>query len=280
MSDIAVNALSKLVAPANGDNAIVSVALLMEFDTPATEATIVDFSMKGAQFYQWGYLGSGVQKQVINFTNALGGATMDTSKSEQLMAGHSFTPRPKVPRTRLFRDITLRDNQLVLMADQYSRWHRIWSEGEQMLKAVLPVLSPSMKLTSVTLEYVDQFRVRELGQAFPVAGVLNASPWVVGNALKVAGNWHSTHGYFGDASGSGFGQQLNNINVALSPVADVESLTILSQHRYMLPVFDASSSDLLDALKTVFHSAHSANKSLMNEMLTTEAQQLVALNKA
>ena len=274
MSTQVASPLAKKVTPANGDNAIVNVALLLEFEGPVDQTTIALFASHSPKLYEWGYVGKTIQGMAVSFIADDAGAQMELSH-QRAIAGHSYTRQSNLKIKRQIREINLRDNQLVLIADQYTRWARLWSEALQVFELFLPQLDGKVRLSGLVLEYLDQFRSREGVQIFPTEEVLQESGFIARNALSSRDNWHCNHGYFADASNSGCDRRLDNIGFTLSKIDQILVLSIVSQHKYS--GFSAER-NLLRTVSYVFDHAHTASKALMNQVLTDQAKDLIALN--
>lgn len=274
MSAQVASPLAKKVTPANGDNAIVNVALLLEFEGPVDQMTIAVFAAQNLKLFEWGYVGKPVQGMAVSFIANESGAGVELS-NQRAMAGYSYSRQLNLKTKRHIREINLRDNQLVLIADQYTRWARLWSEAQEVFELFLPHLDGKVRLSNLVLEYVDQFRSREGVQAFPTEEVLQDSKFIARNCLVSRDNWHSNHGYFAETLSSGCERRLDNIGFTLSTIDETLVLSIVSQHKYS--GFSAERS-LLRTVSHVFDHAHTASKVLMNQVLTDQAKELISLN--
>lgn len=267
--------LEQLVRPVGGNNAITACMLAVEFQTRWSDAQIAAMAALAPQFLSWGYVGRYVQRFQVHM-----GEASEQSRIDHQNSGHSFTAQPKDAATKLsFSEVAIRDQQLVLLCTKYNRWINLWADVEQVLKVVLPALAGA-ELSGATLEYVDVFKSIEGQTEFPVARILGESVYLPANASRNDGLWHSHNGFFSSAEASGFEHRLDNVNIsrtgphALQPEVE-NALTILTHHRYSKPqagtVADAAS------LRRVFDIAHQANKVMLADIISPEAQAMISL---
>lgn len=118
-------------------------------------------------------------------------------------------------------------NSLIFSAAIYSRWNNVWAEAEMVLNTFLPLIGKSGNAaSSATLEYVNRIFWSGDPETADISSLFDKGPFVVPNAFRVSGYWHSFHGFFRDAQSAAMGKHLENINISVAdrPEPDDDAL--------------------------------------------------------
>lgn len=270
--------LYRRVRPANGNNAIVNAALALTFQQPADKRSIDKFAALSASFFDWGYIGQPVQTIAIEMRV---GEQMKMAP-EPRVTGYTYQRNSSYAgRGMSFREITLRDAELILVVDRYTRWTEVWAEALEVYQSVLGALDPSLRIENAVLEYLDRFDFVGAGHRFPVADIVKTCPYLPSSALAAEGDWHNQHAFYSNLTDADFARRLNSVNVHVSsPEGGKPALQIMCQHRYVDPLRPMEGVSRLDAVISVMDHAHRVSKEVMNSLLTDEAKILISLNEA
>ena len=258
--------------PFAGNHAIQNVAFAFEWNTELTSNELLQIQQElepqlKAEFSK--ILPQNTQKFSFNMDSAASG-TPNFSPSVEL-SGLSFEKPSQFGNAQSARSLVLSKSNLVVLINDYSRWNSIWSDVERYLSIVLLKL-PNNPIQSVGLQYSDIFTWRDDPKSFKSTLVFREnSPYLIPNVHKVAGLWHSHHGYLVDRDEPQKHTCLDNVNVNLLDSSGILSLQIVTSHRatFAEPIW-CKEADKLASISATMKILHNANKEIMYNLLSDE----------
>lgn len=265
------------LAPANGANAIASVAFAIEIDALPDPSLVSAFAALAPLLAAEGF---GPPQPMHTFTMAVGPSAPSTSTQE--IGGYRYIKSG--PGGQLLREFSLQRNALIASAYDYTRWQAIWGDVHKLYLHCASMLEASSRIVrNVALQYTDKFTWRQPHSPFPVKDVLRSdNKYFAAAGLDETGDWHSNFGFLAKLPpGTPWAvSRIDNVNLSVVKEGEFSSLTILSIYRYQSAAPTAKQPP--DFISTVFPTlcnlVHDSNKDMLKSVLTDDVCRMISLS--
>lgn len=264
-------------APVKESHAILQAAAIVEFSEPATSLIWQKIAPAAEALAAKYALPEKADIKSFNLEIKPGAAPQPRETSEDGMA---FSRRASDGTAE--ETMTVERNSLRIDTWQYTRWVQMRSWLADVLNELLPLYQSAVVPFRLSLEYQDLFHAKDPGPAD--AGLLlnQSSRYFDGTSLDMWDAWHSNRGWFEDHTDQT--RLLVNADLvaadAKSPIGvrrivrirTFESLR-LAHGRPQSEALVSSSDEALAA----FDKMHTSLKKRLGDILTPEAQEMIAL---
>jgi hypothetical protein len=258
--------------PKNPDNAIAAASFTLTFAT-ALGSEAID---KAKQ----------IQKSVRDFLpgmTVMGGVPAAGVPATLFVPGVTFQ-RAKLDATPAWL-LTAQGNFISAQCMEYTRWDEVWGRVRIWLRDLYRYVKdggPDLNLSSVTLQYVDEFSA-----AVPLdRGALEAvfrlgSEYMPSRVFQNEEQWHVYQGWFRSIKTSISSRQLNNINIVSRQDDDLIKLAIDHQQRIDLERGDIDlfvDRDNVSMIDELMVKLHADNKTVIRNLLSVPMCERIGLD--
>ncbi|HBQ88644.1 MAG TPA: hypothetical protein DD803_04185 [Alcaligenes faecalis] len=254
--------------PANGDNAILQVAFIVEWQTALNEEDLREVRKLQPIFSD--QLPDLQESQSMSVTFSPNGA-VDTRQQVSQLDGLHFVKADIAHGGRPIRSLQVNRNSLVAIVANYDRWDTVWNTVYQWFQHALTTVGRQRGFTGLTLQYTDSFQWRDNPALLNISEVfMSGSPYLPPYVYSSSSLWHSHHGYIEKLNEPVNSNLINNINVDLVDHNKMRVLNINSSHKAIFnePLWD--SNDFSEIQAAFFERLHQKNKDQLTKLLSPE----------
>lgn len=172
--------------------------------------------------------------------------------------------------------LALEKNLISFTCNRYSRWKIVSPEAFGLLMEFINFIFPKPGISTIGLQYVDEFFVAGELTAFRPSMLFSESgEFLPPHILGREGPWHNHSGWFGQNEGSD--RILNNININVLPQGAKYVVQIISAHRCILSQPITSQTAAQGEVPARFELLHSRHKALLKKLLNDDAKRAIHL---
>jgi len=272
--------ISERLQPSGDKHAIKSVSFAVELDGPLDKDAFAEISSLHPKLQQK------LPRKIENT-----GFLVNVNPRIGLQA---TTPTPEISGIvfdRLMPDGTqewsldVSSKHVVVGGANYTRWNDMWAEARALFRVVLPTVLRSRSVTTIGLQYLDEFKWRGNRSDFRAEFLFQkGSNYIAPNIFELNDLWHNHHGFFRHCDSPCAHRGLTNINIDVADQEDFRVIAISTAHRALLPesIVDIDTlmgaNDSTGTLDELLETMHQLNKELLGGLLTPDMQERINLN--
>jgi uncharacterized protein (TIGR04255 family) len=260
------------VVPCREQNAIKMVAFVFEFQTPFSGGALEvieslhqddDDGLPGVQRHEEVAFQLGPNGVQSSHSSSAGGITF------QCVA----------PDGEVQWAFTAQQQTAIIRCADYSRWASIFQRSKSLLAKYLPILFEGNAITSVGLEYRDEFKVMDPSASWREELFNVNSNHIPSMIFGMEDLWHSHSGFFSPEDEKG-NKLLTRINLDYLDAGKNQRLvSVVTHHRIALNqiVSEDVEGFLGDPMIELFEEMHSVNKDVFSNMLSEQMKDIIKL---
>jgi len=253
------------VIPLNDKNAIQSAAFAIEFSEQVSPEVVQKFIAFHKQDADMRRSYPRVQPiEMMSFQVGVGGAASPTSLKTLGGVTFDFLESDGTQKIAL----NLRPDALIFNCAKYENWESVSEEAIKALQSVSH-LCEGMKVSAIGLEYLDIFKVNDVGEKGWLKELFQeGTKFVPSHILDSVGFWHNHQGFFTKALHGKY-DLLNNIMIDCVPGDETNIVQIRSQHK-VTSLINADLQSLFSdkEIQTIFAFEHEATRTILEELLS------------
>ncbi|MBC7758270.1 MAG: TIGR04255 family protein [Phormidesmis sp. FL-bin-119] len=168
---------------------------------------------------------------------------------------------------------------LVVSVNEYSSWKDFLAIVELPLQHILPLIFKSRGIIGIGLQYSDLFNWRDAREEFSAASLFSPdTKFLPKNAIEHNNLWHSHHGFLSIQDSPVQFDLIENVNVNVINNNGL-SVQIITSHKATLMDAIWSNNREESTITTILNNMHDSNKGIFKNLLTSEVQESIGLNK-
>lgn len=172
------------------ENAVKVIAFAMNFEK---ELSSIQISELIDRLKENENLNSNFSEQQIQNIVSIITKQDGTSSQENSIGGIVFN---KKEENKLLWSLIFDKNRVVVTCRDYSRWDKISFEALNYINIVFNELEASIKITQLTLEYLDEFEILEPTLSWKEKLFKSNCKYITPNIYDLDNFWHISQGYF------------------------------------------------------------------------------------
>ncbi|WP_025858920.1 TIGR04255 family protein [Pseudomonas sp. CHM02] len=177
--------------------------------------------------------------------------------------------------------LNIQGNMLSIVCGDYTRWEEVISKVNSVIEVIASWLREFAVFASLTLQYLDEFKVSfETGEFAPLTDLfVSGSPYLVPNFENVNRDFHSHHGFFSDPEFAIAGRLLTNVNVNVVNIGKDINVQIQTTHKYLAAAhLTIGEEGLKGLIGDAYEYLHQENKKIVGSMLTSEVKKAISFD--
>ncbi|MCB4763525.1 MAG: TIGR04255 family protein [Sulfurovum sp.] len=266
-----------LVQPANEHNAIKIAAFAFAVQPESITHSILEKIQShytAKQFSDYNNIAPH-NSIVVNFTDNNQEITSDALGGLSLLKvdGHG---------NKIWETVINKDT-IIVTCYRYTRWNEIFEKAKNYVKEILNLIDKDLKITGLTLEYIDEFTVlNNSDNRWKKELFLEDTKYLPSHIFEVTNPWHSHHGFFFNGNELLNQKILINLNIEyVITNQSIHNLVIRSQQRSLLDsAIDLNQSKIDTSINAAMVENHKINKNLLRDLLSEGALQSINLGES
>lgn len=242
------------------ENAVKVIAFAINFEEELSSKNISEFidRLKESETLKSNFN----EEQIQNVTSM----TMNSdgiSSQENSIVGIVFN---KIEANKLLWSLIVDKNRVVVTCRDYSRWNKISFEALNYINIVFNELEESIKITQLTLEYLDEFEILEPTLNWKKELFKSDCEYITSNIYNVEDFWHISQGYF---------IKISDVDEKILDTIDINyfadetdnfknKVNMRMQHKVF---YNSSIVYIKDNIKDYFHKIHLHSKDILFEII-------------
>lgn len=205
----------------------------------------------------------------------VGGAFSPSNNSE--IGGFVYAESPTNGISN--KSLNFNRQNLIIAVNEYSTWKEFLAEVELCIQNILPVIFKHKSITGIGLQYSDLFNWRGARDKFNASVIFDANTkYLPKNALQHNNLWHSHHGFLTLQESPVQFSLIENVNVSIIENNGL-SVQVVTSHRATLKDQIWTDDNDKSTISAILSAMHDSNKNIFRDLLKTEVQESIGLNK-
>lgn len=263
----------ELLQPFARTHAVQSVAIAAEWQGELSDQTLLRIHALHKQFELM------LPKVDLQRTMQINVSPTEGVSTQPLPALGGVVFQSVSPLGAMVRQLNVTRTNCTLVINDYSRWAPTLEFAMALFNAVMPIILADKPISALGLQYTDLFTWKDDPSLLDLSKVFNTnSPFIPPGVFKLAGAWHSHHGYLLAGSHEAEQERLENVNINVWDVSGERTMQIATVHRATLKKpLRLSTENYISLVESLQNRLHSDSKATLCNVLSDEVAQKIQL---